>query len=411
MSPEVTGNLAAEPSAHHVHILIVGSGFAGLGAAIRLSQRGETDFVVLERGSEVGGTWRDNTYPGAACDVPSHLYSYSFALNPAWTRSFSRQPEIQELPASPSPTRYDVRDKHRSARGHRRAVERRASGVAGRYRPGRLHRRRPRRRGRRAVRARAARHPRDRGLRRRGVPLRALGPRRRPERQAGRGHRHRRIGDPDRARRSPAGRAPRRLPAHGAVGDAPPRPRLHHAGTPRVQARPGRAARSPALAIYCGREAQVVGLRQGTDRMQPLERMARAETSPRDRRPGPAPQGHPGLADRLQAHADLQRLVPDARRARTSTWSPTASPRSVRTPIVTRDGTVREVDAIVVATGFHVTDSPTFERIIGRDGRRSRDLATSRASRPTRARRSRASRTCCSSSAPTPASGTPRWST
>ena len=75
-------------------MLIVGSGFAGLGAAIRLDEAGHRDFVVIERGSDVGGTWRDNTYPGATCDVPSHLYSYSFAPNPNWTRSFSPQPEI-----------------------------------------------------------------------------------------------------------------------------------------------------------------------------------------------------------------------------------------------------------------------------------------------------------------------------
>ena len=66
----------------HVHIAIVGSGFSGVGAAIKLDEAGHHDFVVLERGMDVGGTWRDNTYPGAACDVPSHLYSYSFALNP-----------------------------------------------------------------------------------------------------------------------------------------------------------------------------------------------------------------------------------------------------------------------------------------------------------------------------------------
>ena len=65
-----------------VDVLIVGAGFAGLGAAIRLQQAGVTDIVILERGSEVGGTWRDNQYPGAACDIPSNLYSYSFAQNP-----------------------------------------------------------------------------------------------------------------------------------------------------------------------------------------------------------------------------------------------------------------------------------------------------------------------------------------
>ncbi|SDI82978.1 cyclohexanone monooxygenase [Frankineae bacterium MT45] len=90
--------LAADPATtpRHVRVLIVGSGFAGLGTAIRLTQRGDRDYLVIERGSEVGGTWRDNTYPGAACDVPSHLYSFSFELNPNWSRSFSPQPEIQQ---------------------------------------------------------------------------------------------------------------------------------------------------------------------------------------------------------------------------------------------------------------------------------------------------------------------------
>src|ERR671918_335977 len=80
----------------HVEIAIVGSGFSGLGAAVKLEEAGLRDFIVLERGEDVGGTWRDNTYPGAACDVPSHLYSYSFALNPNWSRSYSRQREIQQ---------------------------------------------------------------------------------------------------------------------------------------------------------------------------------------------------------------------------------------------------------------------------------------------------------------------------
>jgi len=78
----------------HVHVAIIGSGFSGLGTAIRLKQEGMDDFVVLERADEVGGTWRDNTYPGCACDVPSHLYSFSFAPNPDWSRDFSPQPEI-----------------------------------------------------------------------------------------------------------------------------------------------------------------------------------------------------------------------------------------------------------------------------------------------------------------------------
>jgi cation diffusion facilitator CzcD-associated flavoprotein CzcO len=77
-----------------VRVAIVGSGFSGLGMAIRLRQAGIEDFVVLERAEDVGGTWRDNSYPGCACDVPSHLYSFSFAPNPEWTSTFSAQPEI-----------------------------------------------------------------------------------------------------------------------------------------------------------------------------------------------------------------------------------------------------------------------------------------------------------------------------
>lgn len=76
-------------------ILIVGSGFAGLGMAIKLLESGRDDFLILERGDAVAGTWRDNHYPGCACDVQSHLYSFSFEPNPEWTRMFAPQPEIR----------------------------------------------------------------------------------------------------------------------------------------------------------------------------------------------------------------------------------------------------------------------------------------------------------------------------
>lgn len=75
--------------------LIIGAGFAGLCAAIKLDRAGEHDFVAIEKDGDVGGTWRANTYPGAACDVPSQLYSFSFAPNPDWSMSFSPQPEIE----------------------------------------------------------------------------------------------------------------------------------------------------------------------------------------------------------------------------------------------------------------------------------------------------------------------------
>ena len=75
-------------------IAIIGTGFAGLGMAIRLKQEGIDDFVVLEKADDVGGTWRENTYPGVQCDVPSHLYSFSFAPNPNWSRTFPLGDEI-----------------------------------------------------------------------------------------------------------------------------------------------------------------------------------------------------------------------------------------------------------------------------------------------------------------------------
>src|ERR1700755_2358412 len=76
-------------------VAIVGSGFSGIGLAIRLRQEGVEDFAVLERGDGVGGTWHYNTYPGCACDVPSHLYSFSFAPHPDWPHSFSGQAHIR----------------------------------------------------------------------------------------------------------------------------------------------------------------------------------------------------------------------------------------------------------------------------------------------------------------------------
>src|SRR5690348_3687147 len=91
---DAAGPAAPAPLPGHVRVAIIGAGLGGIGAGIRLRGDGETDFVILERAGSVGGTWRDNTYPGCACDIPSHLYSFSFAPNPDWSHSFSRQPEI-----------------------------------------------------------------------------------------------------------------------------------------------------------------------------------------------------------------------------------------------------------------------------------------------------------------------------
>src|SRR3954467_9096669 len=75
-------------------VVIIGSGFSGLAMAVELKRSGREDFVVLERAHDVAGTWRDNAYPGRACDVPSHLHSFGCAPNPGWSSTFSPQPEI-----------------------------------------------------------------------------------------------------------------------------------------------------------------------------------------------------------------------------------------------------------------------------------------------------------------------------
>ncbi|MDH6133478.1 cation diffusion facilitator CzcD-associated flavoprotein CzcO [Kitasatospora sp. MAA4] len=90
-----TSPTASPAKVPHVRVAVIGSGFGGIGAGVRLRRAGITDFVILERAGSVGGTWRDNDYPGCACDVPSHLYSFSFAPNPDWPRSFSGQGDIR----------------------------------------------------------------------------------------------------------------------------------------------------------------------------------------------------------------------------------------------------------------------------------------------------------------------------
>jgi cyclohexanone monooxygenase len=82
-------------TARHFDVLVIGAGFAGLGAAIKLRDAAFHDFAVLEKAERPGGTWRDNTYPGCGCDVPSAVYSFSFAPNPDWSRAYAEQQEIQ----------------------------------------------------------------------------------------------------------------------------------------------------------------------------------------------------------------------------------------------------------------------------------------------------------------------------
>jgi cation diffusion facilitator CzcD-associated flavoprotein CzcO len=109
------GLTTSESSCHAVEefeVAVIGAGFAGLCAAVELLRRGRDSFVVLERADQVGGTWRDNTYPGVACDVPSHLYSFSFAPNPRWSSVYSGGPEILAY-LNEVADRFAVRDRIR----------------------------------------------------------------------------------------------------------------------------------------------------------------------------------------------------------------------------------------------------------------------------------------------------------
>jgi cation diffusion facilitator CzcD-associated flavoprotein CzcO len=90
----MAGEMQVSSVSRHVRVAILGAGMSGICMGIRLRQQGIDDFVILEKADSVGGTWRDNTYPGIACDVPSHVYSFSFELNPDWTHAYSGGAEI-----------------------------------------------------------------------------------------------------------------------------------------------------------------------------------------------------------------------------------------------------------------------------------------------------------------------------
>lgn len=91
-----TDTAATGESTEHHRIVVLGAGFGGIGLAVKLREAGFDDLVLLERAADLGGTWQANTYPGCACDVPSQLYSYSFAPNPDWSRTYGKQREILE---------------------------------------------------------------------------------------------------------------------------------------------------------------------------------------------------------------------------------------------------------------------------------------------------------------------------
>ncbi len=356
----------------HVGVLVIGSGFAGLGAAIRLATEGRDDYLVVDRGSEVGGTWRDNTYPGAACDVPSHLYSYSFELNPYWSRSFSPQNEIQDYLRTVA-AKYHVSDKHLfdtevtlaqwdaaqsrwlvdttngdfSADVMVAAVgalcEPKLPDIAGieRFQGKIFH---------------SARWDHAASLEGKRVALIGTGA---SAIQIGPS-----IVDP------PEGNGVAHLDVYQRT--APWIMPRHDRSYSRLESLayktvPGlqRLARE---AIYWGRESFMIGFGYQPKILQLAQRVAERNISKAIKDP------------ELRAAVTPDWLIGCKRILISNTWYPMLARDDVdlvtdgiaeirENAIVSNDGTVREVDAIVVATGFHVTDSPTYEHIVGADGR------------------------------------------
>ncbi|MFD3506248.1 flavin-containing monooxygenase [Nocardia sp. NPDC058666] len=368
MSRKVTDNVVEEPRAvRHAKTIIVGSGFAGLGLAIRLSQQGRDDFLVLERGSDVGGTWRDNTYPGAACDVPSHLYSYSFAPNPDWTRSFSKQGEIQAYIKSVA-QRFDVLDHHifdcdvQSIRWNNDTAQWDISTSEGEFTADTVVS---------AVGAlcepslpdikgindfegeifHSARWNHDADLTDKRVAVIGTGASSIQIVPAIAS----KVASLDVYQRT----APWLLPRMDRPYLLPERLAFKH--IPAVQ-------RLSRAAIYAARETQVVGLTRFPILMKAFEGLSRAKLQFEIRDPELRKKVTPNYRIGCKRMLISNEYYPALDRDNVDVITDGIAEVKAGS-IVTKDGTEREIDALIVATGFHVTDSPTYNAMVGRDGR------------------------------------------
>ena len=296
-------------------VIVVGSGFAGIGMAVALRRAGIEDFVVLERADTLGGTWRDNHYPGCGCDVPTPLYSFSFAPNPHWSHFYAKAGRDPRL-----------------HRGHRRALRRitphlrfgadvtggswdEAAPAAGRSRST-------------ASRRYTARFviggfgglnqpvfPDIPGLEDFAGPVfhsaawdhsaAARGPARRRDR-------YRRQRDPARSPGGEGGRPGDRLPAHAAVGGPEARPADLGPRAAALRSAPAAAEGDPRGRVHRNRgRRRRHHPRPGADAdRRGVEQAPHAQG---DRRPRAAGEADAELSPRVQADPALQRLVPDAR--------------------------------------------------------------------------------------------------
>ena len=167
-------SIAAAPTSESVRVAVLGAGMSGICMGIQLRKHGIDDFVILEKADSVGGTWRENTYPGVACDVPSHVYSFSFELNPNWSHSYSSGREIWDY-CERCVDKYGLRDE--DPLRHARNERRRSTATAGTSKPRAVadHRRCRGQRTRRTAPAEPRRDRRHRIVRRRALPHRAVG--------------------------------------------------------------------------------------------------------------------------------------------------------------------------------------------------------------------------------------------
>ncbi|AZG44782.1 Baeyer-Villiger monooxygenase [Gordonia insulae] len=354
-----------------VQIAIIGAGFSGLGAAVKLKQNGFDDFVILDRGSDFGGTWRDNTYPGAACDVPSHLYSYSFEHNPTWSRSYSHQPEIH---------RYinGVADKHGVRANTRFGTE--VENAAWHEDERRWILDILRDGTREQVRAE--------------IMIGAVGPLCEPNLPDIDGfdsyqgtivHSARWDDDVDFTGKRVAviGTGASAIQLVPELAEVVGRLDVYQRTAPWIVPRTERPysateqwafANVPGYqsavrgAIYAMNEVTAFGLTYSPRSLKPVELVCRANIARSIKDPEVRRKATPTF------QVGCKRIL------RSNDWYPAIARPNVdlvtdgiasisETGIVTRDGTEREVDVIVVATGFHVTDSPVFDKIIGAEGR------------------------------------------
>ncbi|MET7771241.1 NAD(P)/FAD-dependent oxidoreductase [Nocardia sp. NPDC005366] len=367
MSRKVTDKAVGNQPTRHAKTIIIGSGFAGLGMAIRLGREGRNDYLVLERGGDVGGTWRDNTYPGAACDVPSHLYSYSFALNPDWSRSFSRQGEIYQYIQDVA-ARYNVLDKHifdcdvtgvrwnsdaarweiSSSKGDFTA-ETVVSAVGALCEPAL-----PDIKGINGFEGEifhSARWNHEADLTGKRVAVIGTGasaiqivPTIAPK-----------VAHLDVYQRT----APWLLPRMDRPYTLPERLAFKHI--------PGFQRLSRA-AIYAARETQVVGLAKVPALMRGFELLAKAKLRYEIRDPELRRKVTPDFRIGCKRMLISNEYYPALGRPNVDVVTDAIAEVRANS-IVTKDGTERPIDALIVATGFHVTDSPAYETITGKDGR------------------------------------------